>query len=101
MRKLTRYIYKENGNETAQLFVDEKNSVAFVYTPPTWRRKGHAYALIEKAKAEHTELSARVAFNNDASNALFKKAGFSLASTEAERREYRYKWKKEVETNEK
>lgn len=98
---MTRYIYKENGNETAQLFVDEKNYIAFVYTPPTWRRKGHALALIEKAKAEHTELSAQVAFNNDASNALLKKAGFSLVSTDAERREYRYKWKKEVETNEK
>ena len=48
---MTRYIYKENGNETAQLFVDEKNYIAFIYTPPTWRRKGHALALIKKAKA--------------------------------------------------
>lgn len=95
---MTRYIYKENGNETAQLFVDEKNYIAFVYTPPTWRRKGHALALVERAKKEHAELTARVAFNNDASNALFKKAGFALASTDAERREYRYKWKREEES---
>lgn len=95
---MTRYIYKENGNETAQLFVDEKNYIAFVYTPPTWRRKGHASALVEKAKTEHEKLYARVAFNNNASNALFKKAGFSIVETNSDLREYRYKWKKEVET---
>ena len=96
---MTRYIYKFEKSDTAQLFVDDlTKTIAFIYTPPVWRRKGHALALIEKAKLEHEELVARVAFNNNASNALFKKAGFSITSTDAERREYRYKWKREEET---